>query len=166
MNLFIVHSDPTKAARMLCDRHVVKMPLETAQMLVTSLVTHGLQYTDRPKTIGGKRYKCTHDNHPCTVWTGLTSSNFRWSYQHGMALCNEYNHRYGRIHACQSVIQHCWRHRSVISRGSLTPFVKAMPDEYKRGKAVTAYRRYYMLDKWDIATWNHSRPPQWWPFAA
>ena len=35
MNIFILDKDPMKAAMMLCDRHVPKMIVESAQMLST-----------------------------------------------------------------------------------------------------------------------------------
>ena len=165
MNIFAVHSDPNKAAQMLCDKHVVKMPLETAQMLVTSLVQWGLSYSDRPRTQSGNRYKCTHHNHPCTVWAGLSQANFRWLCDHGLALCDEYQFRYDRQHACRKVIDHCATfRRQYIRRGDgLLPFVKAMPDDCKHGKAVSAYRRYYLHHKYQIATWDSGRPaPLWW----
>ena len=35
MNIFVLHKDPTVAAQMLCDKHVPKMIVESAQMLST-----------------------------------------------------------------------------------------------------------------------------------
>ena len=35
MNRFIIDHDPIQIAQSLCDKHVVKMPLEEAQMLST-----------------------------------------------------------------------------------------------------------------------------------
>ena len=35
MNIFILDKSPVKAAQMLCDRHVPKMIVESAQMLST-----------------------------------------------------------------------------------------------------------------------------------
>lgn len=39
MNIFVLSEGPVEAARMQCDKHVVKMIVETAQMLCT--VGHG-----------------------------------------------------------------------------------------------------------------------------
>ena len=36
MNIFFLHPDPLTAAEMHCDKHCVKMILETAQMLCTA----------------------------------------------------------------------------------------------------------------------------------
>ena len=36
MNIFYLHPDPTIAAQMMCDKHVLKMVLETAQLLSTA----------------------------------------------------------------------------------------------------------------------------------
>ena len=40
MNRFIIEGEPQKIAKSLCDQHVVKMPLEEAQMLCTALWYH------------------------------------------------------------------------------------------------------------------------------
>ena len=57
MNIFVLHPMPDIAARMQCDRHVVKMTLETAQMLSTAI-----------NELGGQApYKSAHINHPCSV---------------------------------------------------------------------------------------------------
>ena len=36
MNIFILDRNPVKAAQMLCDRHIPKMIVESAQMLSTA----------------------------------------------------------------------------------------------------------------------------------
>ena len=89
MNIFVLHTDPEKAATMMCDKHVIKMVLETAQMLCT--IAHGMGYDGAP-------YRSTHKNHPCTVWAAKTSSNWSWLLRHGFALCDEYTKRYGKNH--------------------------------------------------------------------
>ena len=79
MNLFVLDSDPGLAAQMACDQHVVKMPVETAQMLSTVCRLRGIP-------LG---YKPTHIHHPCTKWVGMSKENFLWALNHGLGLCRE-----------------------------------------------------------------------------
>tara|TARA_Y100000004_G_scaffold97611_1_gene109305 strand:- start:1166 stop:1723 length:558 start_codon:yes stop_codon:yes gene_type:complete len=164
VNIFTLHTDPCIAARMQCDKHVVKMPLESAQMLASALRRYGATDIDMPFTKAGKPYGNSHPHHPCTVWAGDTRNNFTWLCDHGLALCEEYTHRYGKSHACGHAIRHMIRFSHLIPEGRRTRFVQAMPDEYKIRKApVIAYRRYYKSDKAEFATWDKGREaPLWW----
>ena len=165
MNIFTLHTNPRMAARMQCDKHVVKMPLESAQMLASALRRYGATDIDMPFTKAGKPYGNSHPNHPCTVWAGDTRANFTWLCEHGLALCEEYTNRYDKVHACSHAIRHLARFDNYIPAGRRTSFAQAMPDEYKSPRApVSAYRKYYISDKADIAVWNKGRlAPHWWP---
>lgn len=151
MNIFVVDRDPVQAAKDLCDKHVVKMILETAQMLCT---THK----------GGAPYKPSHMKHPCTIWASVSMDNYEWLLSHGFALCEEYARRYGKRHKTQDVLEWLDANRPQIPRIGLTPFAQAMPDEFKHHDAVEAYRNYYIGAKSKIAVWNHSTKPSWWPY--
>lgn len=153
MNIFIVDTDPIKAATMLCDRHVVKMTLETAQLLCNALDTN-------------TPYKKTHLHHPCTIWVRQSISNFNWLVEHGIALVNEYHKRYGKYHKSMDVILHCQTlqqfHPNKDNK-TLTPFVQAMPDKYKDINVVNAYRKYYISEKARFAKWSKlNNEPEWW----
>ena len=163
MNIFVLDECPIQSAQMQCDKHVVKMPLETAQMLCSVWHRYGL---------GDKvPYKEAHKNHPCTLWAGDSAENYEWLWQHGMELCFEYTRRYNKIHKCQQVIMdldklHATMFYYCDTNG--TPHPQCMPDEYKcnylriHNNAVRAYRCYYVNDKKDIAKWEKSRPmPMW-----
>jgi len=145
MNIFILDTNPDIAASMQCDKHVVKMVLETAQIL---------------STICGGPYKPTHANHPCVQWAQANQTNFKWLRRHGLALSAEYTLRYGKIHKCESVIRSA-RPPSTLPIG-ISPFVQCMPDQFKDKDPVVAYRKYYH-SKASFATWNKDRePPYWW----
>ncbi len=149
MNIFVLDSNPQRAATQQLDKHVVKMPLESAQMLCSALITHGTENTP---------YRNAHPKHPCTVWAAKTRSNFRWLVAHGIALSEEYRKRYGRRHKSQDVIEWCASQATAIPNGTLTTFAQAMPEQYRNTDAVTAYRQYYMGEKREIATWKQNRP--------
>ena len=155
MNIFVLHSDPVIAAQQQVDKHVVKMPLESAQMLCSALIRHGVKNTP---------YRQAHKNHPCTLWSGDTRSNFLWLIQHGIALSQEYTRRYGKRHKSQDVIEWCKTMSTHIPDGLLTKHKMAMPDEYKSDCVVSAYRQYYFHEKNNIAVWcrGKAEPPLWW----
>lgn len=147
MNIFILSTNPTEAAQMQCDKHVVKMVLETAQIL---------------STVTGGPYKPTHQNHPCVLWAKQNRTNFNWLVRHGLALCDEYTARYKKQHKSQAVINEIARtfDQTKLPVG-ISPFVQCMPDQYKHADPVVAYRQYYH-SKADFATWKYSPVPYWW----
>lgn len=152
MNIFVVDLDPTRAATCLCDKHVVKMILETAQLLCTA---HD----------GTAPYKPTHKKHPCTIWTSASMGNYMWLCEHGLSMCAEYGRRYGKTHKSEEVILWCKAHPPNIPDLGLTPFAQAMPDEFKNADPVIAYRNYYRGAKARIAAWKHGNVPSWWDVA-
>lgn len=167
MNIFVVDSNPTIAAQSLCDTHVSKMPLESAQMLSTAVrLTNGNTKVAEqlvPLTKDGNRtevYKVAYQNHPCTVWARETKANFLWLKDHALALCVEFQERFGHHHASFPIIASCME--DSIPDGPLTQFAMAMPDTYRSDDPVASYRKYYINDKRGIAKWNHTRKePEW-----
>jgi hypothetical protein len=156
VNVFAVDRDPIRAARALCDRHVVKMTLETAQILCTAARTR----------LGREApYRATHADHPCVAWAAARRENWEWLVRHGLALADEYERRFGRVHRSRAVIARMARRgpsRAAARRRQ--PFAQVMPERYRGPDAVAAYRRYYIGDKARFATWRPpSQPPRWWP---
>jgi len=155
MNIFVLDLDPQKAARYHCDQHVVKMVLETAQLLSGVL----------PYQSG--IYRPTHLKHPCALWVRESHENFMWLAALGEALAQEYTWRFNKKHKSLGVITKCMEleastHR-LISRGCVSPFAQCMPDEYRvHANPVQAYRNYYLGDKAAFATWKNGKP-SWWP---
>jgi len=153
MNIFILDIDPTYAAIYHCDRHVVKMILESAQILSTVANKYsGYQ-------IG--KYKSTHVKHPCVLWASESLSNWRWLKVLATELHKEYRHRYGngKTHKAYEVIQSL--PEPAMPDIGLTPFVLAMPDEFKSKDPVESYRAYYMGAKRHIAKWKNRSIPYW-----
>jgi hypothetical protein len=145
MNIFVLDLDPVKAAIQQCDKHIVKMPLETAQML---------------STINGGPYRPTHINHPCTLWANAFLDNYNWLVKHGLALCSEYTYRYKKVHKCEEVIRSLSQPLIDIPEG-FSQFVQCMPNEYKCEDPVQAYRAYYH-SKRSFTTWLNRNKPDWW----
>jgi len=147
MNIFYLHQDPVKAAQYQYNKHVVKMILESAQMLCTAHHCYGSaeQKANVP-------YKQAHLNHPSTVWARQSKSTYMWLYDHMMALGTEYYVRYGKTHLtitkCKDFLATPPKH---IQGDEWSQPPQAMPDEYKHKDSIIAYWQYYINDKSHIA---------------
>jgi hypothetical protein len=161
MNIFFLHRIARLAAKYHCNKHVVKMILETAQLL--SSAHHQLDpergtQLAKAKTI----YKPSHANHPCAIWTRETSENYKWLCQLGQELCKEYTARYGKVHKTDPMIK--WFSRNLpssIPKGKYSDPPQVMPEEHKQKDTVTAYRTYYVTDKARFAKWPDGKTPKW-----
>lgn len=154
MNIFVLDTDIDKCAQAMCDKHVVKMVLETAQLL--SAAVRKLS----PSNVPTSAYAVTHQNHPCTKWASESLANFNWLRELGLAIGREYTYRYGKIHKSSLVIADM----PVFETDShITKFAQAMPFEFKSMDAVVAYRRYYELVKLTSieVTYTKRQPPDW-----
>ena len=177
MNIFVLDRDPDKAARLMCDKHVVKMVTETAQLLSTAHRVLDGEVSLRP-SVSGKRtvkyyeledyemdiilYKANHINHPCSVWVRETSSNYDWLWNHFVALCDEYHERYGRYHKSDLRLLQPLRNKPAnIKAGPLTEFPQAMPDDCKQKDVALAYQTYYNKYKSGFAKWKFGLVPDW-----
>ena len=79
-----------------------------------------------------------------------------------MELSKEYTHRYGKRHKSQAVIEWCITNLPNIPElGYMTEQPKAMPDECKTDGVVNSYRKYYMIEKRNIADWKVVNTPHW-----
>ena len=152
MNIFVLDENIEKCARYHCDQHVVKMILESTQMLCTTLNKQGVKTP----------YKPTHANHPCVRWLDQSYTNFQWLKSLALALNTEYRFRYGhdKDHASVRVIRELEPY-SYRARG-LTPFAQVMPDIYKTDlNPVLAYRAFYVGEKLSFARWTNRPTPSW-----
>lgn len=153
MNIFYLDECPVLAAQYQCDKHVVKMALETAQLLCT---TQRLAGNDNAKL-----YKPTHMHHPSAVWARESLSNYQWLYTHFMALCQEYTLRYGKQHLCWTKLGQVLSIPPAGMPRAATPIKLAMPDEYKQACPVRAYRAYYKGDKKYMLRYTNRQRPSW-----
>ena len=157
MNIFFLDKTPSFSARYLCDKHVPKMLLESAQMLSTAVQ----KYTDRIEEL----YKPAYPNHPMTIWVGDNRDNFTWALGNALWINNEYEYRFKKKHKSFNVIQNIidFELDAHLPEGDITTPPQCMPDEYRDKNYVTAYRRYYNTDKKYFAKWEKGRScPEWW----
>ncbi len=144
MNIFYLNSDPKKAAEIQYNKHVVKMILESAQMLCTAHHCYGSseQKVNVP-------YKQAHLNHPSTVWARKSKSTYMWLYDHMIALGKEYTKRYGKEHLTITKCRDFLATPPVHIQGvEFCEPPQCMPEEYKvQGDSVSAYWNYYENEK-------------------
>lgn len=142
---------------MLCDKHVIKMILETAQLLSTAQHVIGYGQSVDPT----KLYRKTHVNHPSAIWVRSSLGNYQWAFEHYKALMAEYSWRYGKVHASQRLCDALGDIPATLA-GDFTEPPKCMPDEYKKVlDTVEAYRLYYVKDKARFCKWTNRQTPQW-----
>jgi hypothetical protein len=154
MNIFILDRNPTQAARDHCDKHVVKMILESGQLLAT--VHHLVRPSKRMPPI-----KATHRHHPCSVWVRESLDNYRWLARLAVELVNEYEVRYGKAHRWKMHLHWFASHEPPLPEIGMTPFAQVMPAMYRNKNTVRAYRAYYRGEKAYFARWK-TRTPSWW----
>jgi len=181
MNIFILDENPVLAAQLQCDKHVVKMIVESAQMLSTAhRMLDGVK-TKRPSKSGKTMvtyyehpnsnlehtlYKAVHFGHPCTVWTMESITNYHWHYRHFIALCKEYEYRYGKEHATYGLLKDVLKEQPAnIPINTLTPFKLAMgaaPDCINENDPVGSYRAFYQTkqDRFKMV-WSKREVPEW-----
>lgn len=164
MNIFYLDNDPVVAARFHCDRHVVKMTLETAQMLSAA---HWRTGYNGPNHVahGQGPYRDCRSAKPTLGpmrWIMHSLANYRWSVQLGLALAAEYMGRYGKVHATQAVLEWLRDNEPALPDVGPTPFIPSdLPEYLVEGDPVATYRRYYIGDKARFATWPAGETPEW-----
>lgn len=161
MNIFCLDADPVVAAQYHCDKHNVKMVLESAQLLCT---TFHLQNIEAP-------YRKTHQNHPSAIWARTSLGNFEWLLEHSEALSKEYSFRYGKIHKTSDVISWAKRNKHLLSFDSKpqTEFSIAISanqncrqhPNFAESSVIDKYRLYYKLDKVSFCSWTKRETPKW-----
>lgn len=152
MNIFVLDLNVEKCAHYHCDQHVVKMILESIQIICTALNSKGF----------ATPYKSTHTKHPCVLWAGESYDNVKWLTMLAKSLNCEYKYRYRKSgdHASIQVLNQV--KGMIFESSGLTEFVQAMPEKYRvPGDPVSAYRRFYVGEKLRFARWTRRRRPMW-----
>ena len=184
MNIFYLDADAKLSAQYHCDKHVVKMIVESAQMLSTAhrmldgFETHEMRTTKTGKIrrvkvfkmidadMDSALYAATHANHPSNLWTRHTRQNYKWHYELFCALCDEYTFRYGKVHATDTKL------RTILGQfplklqdGPLTAIplaMKSQPQCIDLNDPIGSYRKFYVTkkDRFPL-TWKKRGMPEW-----
>lgn len=176
MNIFYLNSNPIICAREHCDKHVIKMIVEYAQLLSTAhRVLDGIFSIEKnangslipnyrlQNDVDSILYKASHIKHPCAIWTRFSFSHYDWLFQLFEQCCLEYTRRYGKTHKTEGLKQYLITKPKNIHNNDWTEPPLAMPEQYKIiGNTIQSYRNYYVAEKAAFATWRApARMPGW-----
>ena len=176
MNIFYLDSNPVTAAQMHNDKHVVKMIIEYAQLMSTAHrvldgeLYYGLTKNGRKikrwklnSNMEGILYKASHINHPSAIWARSSNNNYNWLYCLFTALCDEYTHRYGRVHETDRKLRDVLKTPPMnIPTGYKTQPPQAMPDDVKvKDDSLLAYKKYYIKYKNGFNIYTKRDVPTW-----
>jgi len=176
VNIFYLDNDPVVAAKMHNDKHCVKMIIEYAQLMSTAhRVLDGELYYGLTKN--GRKikrwklnsnmedilYKASHINHPSAIWARSSNNNYNWLYCLFTALCDEYTHRYGKVHETDRKLRDVLKTPPMnIEVGYKTQPPQAMPDDVKvKGDSILAYKKYYIKYKNSFNIYTRRDIPTW-----
>lgn len=149
MNIFVTNTCPIKSAIILDDKRLIKMVLETTQLLSTTLTI-----------LGSKKapYKKTHINHPCTLWVKESKGNYLWLLNHLKSLATEYTKRYNKVHKCQDYIEIFTNESSLLTNNELTPFKNVSYFKEDTTTDIIILYQRTLIEKWlnnlSTTTWN------------
>ena len=175
MNIFYIDKSPIQCAQWMVDKHVVKMILESAQLLCTAhRLLDGIQTPAKSKTgrnvkryiledsRDGLLYSATHTNHPSAVWTRTSVENYLWLVEHTYGLLAEYKHRYGKTHKCTELAYYLQSPPQNLRDYDMTVMPCAMDKQYIiSNDPIVNYRNYYSKGKAHIHSWTNRDPPEW-----
>ena len=154
MNVFPLDDNLVISATYHVDSHIVKIPLECAQMLSTACRLYGYD-------VG---YQKTHIYHPMSVWVRESYSNYKWMIDYAKSLNEEWKYRFKHTvnHKAFDVIMSL---PNMLGNGKLkdvglTKMPLCMPDHCKVfGDTVASYRKYYVTEKRHLAKWKSRNVP-------
>ena len=175
MNIFYLHEDPIQNAKWHIDKHIVKMPIEYAQLMSTAhRLLDGEMYLG--KTANGRNikrwklhderedilYKASHINHPSAIWVRESIENYFEMYKLYMAVLSEFTNRYGKVHGSSKPSIALIRPPSNIPMVKGTQLPQCMPEMCKvKNNPILAYRNYYIVEKNSFASWKNREIPEW-----
>ena len=162
MNIFCLDRDPYVSAEMMCDKHIVKMIIETCQIL--SAVVDRYYYETCSKDENLPQYPKAHKKHPSTLWAKESRDNTRWLIKHLHGLVHEYTKRYDKKHKMDSYYK---KYIELVEKCSfpkkdMTEFVQAITNkDLHRDDPIDGYREYYNKEKSKFAKWKLGNVPYW-----
>lgn len=155
MNIFVTDFCPQKSAQALDNKRVVKMVLESAQLLSNAVHKHIPELAP---------YRKTHINHPCSIWVSQHRANYQWLLQHFIHLCFEYTHRYNKIHACEKLYNTFDKIQYYLEDIKIHDnFVNCTPFK-EESNVILAYKKT-LINKWEndklLPNWTNRQKPEW-----
>eukprot|EP00009_Paramoeba_aestuarina_P003922 CAMPEP_0201523450 /NCGR_PEP_ID=MMETSP0161_2-20130828/19904_1 /ASSEMBLY_ACC=CAM_ASM_000251 /TAXON_ID=180227 /ORGANISM="Neoparamoeba aestuarina, Strain SoJaBio B1-5/56/2" /LENGTH=296 /DNA_ID=CAMNT_0047922565 /DNA_START=105 /DNA_END=995 /DNA_ORIENTATION=+ len=156
VNIFYLDDNLQVNCAYYADKHVVKMVIESCQLLSAICRVHGQSEEEAPYGIHSLK-------HPCALWAGASLSNWRWLRELTLELNKEYMFRYNKSedHKSAAICKTLKEPEGLIDVG-ITERPQSMPDEYKvKNDPVQAYRNYYIGEKQYFCKWTKRDVPEW-----
>ncbi len=177
MNIFYLSHDPIESARWHCDKHVLKMPIESLQLMFSvHWKVAGVRKTSEKEILGERwrevfpglpretPYGIGYQNHGCAKWALSSADNYRWLSRLAQELLLEYERRWsGREHVCKPLARWAAENVPDLPEIGLTSPYLAMPNSMKSEDPIGSYQRYYHYKTvYMRVTWKGRSTPPWW----
>ncbi|KAL0216784.1 hypothetical protein P9112_008968 [Eukaryota sp. TZLM1-RC] len=183
MNIFFLSKNPKEAANDMCDQHIVKMALESTQLMFTchhiTRDPEDTQWMDKCEIETGRvPYKPSHQKHGSQLWLHESKANYMWLAQHAIGISEEYEKRYQKTLQGKVLIH--WLAKNPppnLPNKSMTIPYLAMPEDCKYiyqhegiaeepvenglNRTVMSYKLYYLLYKTRFARYFYIDVPMW-----
>ena len=162
MNIFATSRNPHLCAVYLDDKRVVKMMLETVQLLSTAA-----RLTSRQINDDNGLYKVTMANHPCAIWVRDSKANYLWTWQHALFLSMEYKCRYIKNHASSFLLPKLLMYSSHMPAQDSEDITEFADCTQTNRDDLSIYKRYRIClqEKWKFDVnpprWTNRGAPEW-----
>ncbi len=162
VNFFYLDKDPIKCAKYYCNKHILKIPIEIAQIL--SKIHHELET--------GINYCKIYKNSQVVkntlgpyCWIKQSYDNYIWTTKLGLALINEYKLRYNKdIHKSEPILKYLADNPPKLPKIGITRFIgtnKYDMFQYISNDPIICGRYNYAEMKCKNDKWNIHGPPNW-----
>ena len=157
MQLYVLDKNPSKAVEMLADCHIIKMCLETAQILSSVIENNHLTKSENlPKPY--------NPNHPVIK---AIDNQFKINYvlDYNSELHKEYIRRFNKPHAYFKLVKDYF---DILKKSTTIKDDFSFARDFKdfnseKNDIVEAYREYYRYKKSIIKRWKYTNSvePNW-----
>jgi hypothetical protein len=162
VNFFYLDKDPIQCAKYYCNKHILKIPIEIAQIL--SKIHHELETgVDYCKIY--KNSQVVKNTLGPYCWIKQSYDNYIWTSKLGLALINEYKIRYNKdTHKSEPILKYLANNPPKLPKIGITRFIgtnKYDMFQYISNDPIICGRYNYVEMKCKNDKWNIHGPPNW-----
>lgn len=163
VNFFYLDQDPKKCAKYYCNKHIIKIPIEIAQIL--SKVHHELNSNIDFSKIYKNSIVVNNSIGPYQ-WIKESYDNYIWACKLGLELINQYKLRYNKEnHKTEIILLFLFNNPPKLSKKGITKFIgtnKYDMFQFISNDPVICARYNYAEMKCTHDKWNKEvSPPDW-----
>ncbi len=149
MNIFVLDRNLERSARYHVDKHIVKIPIEAAQLACNARLFHKMGAPYRPAQMYNRM----------SLFSRSCVRAYLFTCEYGLSLCKEYTYRYGKIHKSQEVLLDCLQNIPPLPNSRIK-FILNMPFYCQKQNVVESYRCYYNREKRHLFKWTKRQKPK------